>query len=61
MNESISVHFFNFFLFYLGVHSSVSTCSPMTYEAQGRNVPNSLTVGMGFHCLCSERHISNGR
>ena len=22
-----------------------------SHEAQGRNVPNSFTVGMGFHCL----------
>ena len=36
------------FLFYLGVHSGVITCSPI--KAQGWNVPNSLTVRMGFHC-----------
>ena len=40
--------FFSYFLFYLGVYSSVITCS--SHEAHGRNVRNSLTVGMGFHC-----------
>ena len=40
--------FFFFFLFYLGVHSSVITCSPMKPRAgMYRTI---LTVGMGFHC-----------
>ena len=52
---SVSFSFFFFFfffffdfLFYLGVYSSVITCSPMKPRV-GMN-QTVLTVGMGFHC-----------
>ena len=46
--------FFFDFLFYLGVHSSVITCSPMKPRAgMYRTV---LTVGMGFHCSYVAAH-----
>ena len=50
----VVVVFFNF-LFYLGFHSGVITCSPM--KPMTRSVPTSLTRD-GFSLLiCSERHI----
>ena len=44
-----------FFLFFFFWFLILPGCSFKCYhlfshEAQGRNVPNSLTVGMGFHC-----------
>ena len=28
-----------------------------SHEGQDRNVPNTLTVGIGFHCLCPQCYI----
>ena len=51
--------FFFDFLFYLGVHSSVITCSPMKLRA---GMYQQFDCRDGFSLLiCSERHISNGR
>ena len=42
--------FFFFFLFLILPGCSFKCYHLFSHEAQGRNVPNSLTVGMGFHC-----------
>ena len=48
LQQRVYHFFFFYFLFYLGVHSSVITCSPMKPRAgMYRTV---LTVRMGFHC-----------
>ena len=39
-----------FFLFLILPGCSFKCYHLFSHEAQGRNVPNSLTVGMGFHC-----------
>ena len=47
--HSTAVYFF-FFLFLILPGCSFKCYHLFSHEAQGRNVPNSLTVGMGFHC-----------
>ena len=42
--------FLFFFLFLVLPGCSFKCYHLFSHEAQGRNVPNSLTVGMGFHC-----------
>ena len=43
--------FFLFFLFLILPGCSLRCYHLFSHEAQGQNVLNSLTVGMGFHCL----------
>ena len=40
-----------FFLFLILPGCSFRCYHLFSHEAQGRNIPNSMTVGMGFHCL----------
>ena len=46
-----SFYFIYLFLLFLILPGCPFKCYHLfSHEAQGRNVPNSLTAGMGFHC-----------
>ena len=54
-NRTVHIIFLFFFFFFFILFLILPGCSFKCYhlfshEAQGQNVPNSLTVGMGFHC-----------
>ena len=55
IDKDVWIFFFLIFLKFFSLFLILPGCSFKCYhlfshEAQGRNLPNSLTVGMGFYC-----------